>query len=271
MHLRLPVLLCLLFVGAAQACGPYRLAFRAQPGVYEVLPDGRAQGTDVEAVEELARRSGCRFETRVLSPSLAWRGMEQGDNDLVPSTLQTAERESVAEIVPVIAGRMVLLVRAEQARLTPTMAALLGDAEARVLKVRGVAYAPVVQQWLDGLAGRVSEAGDLTAALRAFEAGRAAAMPIFPLLLRSDALRGLERHVVWDLWPDSAVPGGLAMSRKTVSAADRQRLREALLSMVSDGSLLRIIEKYFEPALVRDYLLLKPQTRRGPKGAADAP
>jgi polar amino acid transport system substrate-binding protein len=256
---RYALLLALSLLGvAADACGPYRIAYRMQPGVYERLPDGTPRGSDHEVMQELMRRTGCRFEERVLSSALAWRSLEQGEIDLIPTTLQTPEREPLADIVAVIAGRMVLLLRAEQAQRTPTLALLAADAGARVLKLRGAAYPPVIQQWLEGFSGRVSEAGDLPAALRAFEAGRADAMPIYPLLLRSENLPGLDRYVVWDLWPGSAIPGGLAMSRKTVSAADRQRLRGALHAMVRDGTLLRIVEKYFEPALVRDYLLLKP-------------
>lgn len=254
------VCLCLLLVleASAGACGPFRLAYRQQPGVYERLPDGTQRGTDYEAMQELSRRTGCRFDERVLSPALAWRGMEQGEIDMVPTALATPEREPVADIVPVVAGRLVLLVRAEQAKRTPTPAALAADPEARVLKLRASAYPPVVQQWLDSLRGPLSEAGDLPAGLRAFEAGRADAMPIYPLLLRSENLPSLERYVVWDVWPASAIPGGLALSRKTISPADRQRLREGLHAMVRDGTLQRIVEKYFEPILVRDYLMLKP-------------
>jgi polar amino acid transport system substrate-binding protein len=242
--------------GLAQACGPLRLAFKAQPGVYERLPDGREQGSDVDAIAELVRRSGCLIETQVLSPAMAWRGLVDGQIDLMSSTLATPEREAHAEIVPVVSGRIVLLVQAAQARRTPTLAALEADPQALVLVQRGAAYPPPVAQWLqsEALRGRVSEAGDLGSALRAFRAGRAAALPMYPLLLTVDSLPQMPEFVVWDAWPQASVPGGLAMSRRSVSEADRARLRQALIGMVRDGTLQRIVERHFDPGLVRQQL-----------------
>lgn len=258
MHIRLLPFLLLFLTGAALACGPYRLAYRLQPGLYERLPDGTERGVDVAAVRELAQRTGCRFDTQVLSQKLAWQAFERGDLDLLPSTLVTAERAPFAEFVPVLSARVVLLVRDEQARRTPDAAALLADPTAQVVVHRGAAYPPDVRRWLDqpALAGRVTEAGDLPAALRVLEAGRVAAMPIYPAVAAHPSMRALERHPRWDLWKDASLPTALALSKRTVHPADRERLRDGLQGMLRDGTLQRILEAHFGAELVSRTLKL---------------
>lgn len=256
MLLRCAVWLLLWVLVPAQACGPLRLAYRLQTGVYERLPDGSERGADVDAVAELARRSGCRIVGQAFSHAAAWKGLEDGSVDLIPSALILPERERLAEMVPLMLGRVVLLVHASQAQRTPDLAAFEADPQGRVLVQRGVAYPPQLSRWLHqpALQGRVAEAGDLPSMLRAFEAGRGGVMPIYPLLLRHGSLRRLDHHQVWDPWPKDALPGGLAMSRRSVSEADRARLRQALRDMVRDGTLQALIERHFEPALVRQQL-----------------
>lgn len=256
MLLRVAVGLLLWAILPVQACGPLRLAYRAQPGVYERWPDGTLRGSDVEAIAELARRSGCRIVGQEFSNAAAWKGLEEGYVDLIPSALVLPERERIADMVPLLTGRIVLLVHREQARRTPDLAAFEADPQARVLVQRASAYPPQISQWLQSPAmrDRVDVAGDLPALLRAFEAGRGVAIPMYPLLLRHGSLRRLEHHAVWDPWPRDALPGGLAMSRRSVSESDRARLRQALYAMVRDGTLQRIVERHFEPTMVRQQL-----------------
>ena len=48
---------------------------------------------------------------------------------------------------------------------------------------------------------------------------------------------------------DPAVPHGLIMSRKALSAVQQEQWRTVINGMRSDGTMLRIFEKYFKPEL----------------------
>jgi len=252
-QLLIVVLLC--FTLGAQACGPLRVALRVQPGVYERMPDGSERGVDVDLVQELAVRSGCRLVTQEMSNSGAWKALAQGDLDLLPSATASPDREAWVDHVPVIGMRLVLLVRGDVARRLGSFEQFNQDATELTLKVRGGSVHPEVQAWFARLAtqNRVTEAGDVLSALRAFELGRAAALPIYPMLLRGRGAEWLAQHQLWDPWPKSEVIGGLAMSRKTLSAPDRQRLRSALASMVRDGTVKRAVEQHFGSSLSGHY------------------
>ena len=79
---RLPaVLLALLTALSARpawACGPYRLAFYEYGSLYHRGADGQFHGIDKDVVEELARRSGCRFDTVLESRARTWQQLAAG-------------------------------------------------------------------------------------------------------------------------------------------------------------------------------------------------
>lgn len=253
--LRLGLMSCLMVgaLEAAAACGSYRLALRPQPGVYERLPDGTEVGLDVELMRRLSQRSGCKFETVALSSALAWRALENGRMDLISSALATPERDRLAELVPVFSARMLLLLRRDLADRARDLPGLEADPQLRAIRVRGAAYPAPVQAWLDRAAarGQVLEVGDFSAAVQLFDARRGSALPVYPVALLGHDRTWLDSVSMLDAWPDSDAQSGLAMSLRTVPAADRQRLRESLSAMSQDGSLRRLLEQQLGAALAR--------------------
>jgi len=225
----------------AAACGPYTLAFYEYGALYYRGTDGQWTGIDKALVDELARRTGCRFDTRLESRVRIWTQLPAGQLDITVSALPTPERERFAELLPYIQSQQFVLMRPELAATLNSAAAFSAAPGRSLLVVRGYAQTPTLQTWVDALRaqGRVIEAPDQPSALRAFKAGRADA-----LILGANSLAAVRRSdpafadfAALTFATQDHTVGALALSRERVAEADRALLRRALLEMQRDGSL----------------------------------
>ena len=260
----LALLAGLLLPGSALACGPYRLAFHEYAGLYHRDADGLYRGIDKDIVDELARRSGCRLELRLESRARTWALLGTGGVDITVSAVVTAERQRIAELVPYIQSRRVVLLR--NAGVPGAPDAFVQDAQRRLLNVRGARDAPQMEALLARLQqqGRIVEAPDQRTAVRAFKAGRADALLMDAISLAQlrqldPALQAYEA-VFWT--PDERVVAALALSLRRISEADRRLLRDTLLAMRRDGSLHAIIRRHVGDSLAPAVLL--PDGDNGP-------
>jgi polar amino acid transport system substrate-binding protein len=119
--------------------------------------------------------------------------------------------------------------------------------------IRGFRYGTLANRFVDGLdaQGRVNYATDLEPLYRILLDNRVQGMIIEPFdypMLESSLIREKTLIVEFD---DPAVPHGLIMSNKSLSAAERQAWRGLVEDMRADGTVQRIFEKYFKPDLAR--------------------
>jgi polar amino acid transport system substrate-binding protein len=255
----LTLLMGLFFMAQAQACGPYRFAFVVYPGLFERDAQGREFGLDVDLLQAMRERSGCKFEVQVANPARIWPAMARGEIDVAASSLRTPEREEQVEFLIFARSRVHLLLSRAQAQATPSLAAFTADVGLRLGVVRGGAYAAAVQPWVDRLRsqGRVSESADKASLLRAFRVGRVQAVLAFPMELYGSSAAFEDSEVLKDWWPEHSAVGGWALSRARVSAADRERLRQAARSLLQDGTVERLAERTLGPALARSYVITR--------------
>jgi len=253
------LVLATLLLPAAQACGPFRVAFQHYPGLYEVGSDGRAHGLDVDLLDALAARSQCRLQGTAVSNVRLWQALETGDADIVTAALITPDRERLAEFVPVVQAQLHLLVSLELARRLAGPADFLADASLRLGVVRGARHAPATEPWIEALrqAGRVSESADKPSLLKAFKARRIEAVLVYPMELYEGSPQWPEDLALRAWWPDSLSVGAWALSRKTLAEAERRRLREALLSLLHDGTVQRLADRHLGPVQA-SRLIVKP-------------
>ncbi|MDC6167647.1 substrate-binding periplasmic protein [Paucibacter sp. XJ19-41] len=238
----------LLALPSVLACGPYTLGFYEYGALYYRGENGRWEGLDKDLVEELARRSGCRFETRLESRVRIWAQLAEGQLDATVSAMPTPERERLVEFLPYIESRQYVLLQPELAARLGSTAAFSADAGRKLLVVRGYVHTPSLQAWVDTLRtqGRVVEAPDQPSAMRAFKAQRADAM-----ILGANSLAAARRNdrafaafAALPYAPQEHTVGALALSRERVSAADRALLRQTLLEMQRDGSLAALKRRH---------------------------
>lgn len=237
---------CLLLPGVALACGPYRAAFYDYAVLYHRDADGQYRGIDKDVLEELARRTGCRFDTVLESRARTWALMASGGLDITLSAVMNAERERIVELVPYLQSHRAIVLRSRTVPGTPD--AFLRDDERRLLKVKAARDGPQMEALLAQLdsRGRLVEAPDQPTAVRAFKAGRADALLIgtasLARLRQQDADFTAFDAVFWT--PAERVVGALALSRERVAEADRAKLRDALQAMRRDGSLDAILRRH---------------------------
>jgi polar amino acid transport system substrate-binding protein len=229
----------------AQAC-TLRAAQLEHPVGLEAPGQAPTRALEDDLLPLMARRAGCRVEWRWFSLRGAWLALERGAIDVIPGVVLTPERERLAHVVPLLAVPTVLVVP-EGLAPAPTPDAMLASPQGRVLRLRGGAYAPAVQAWLDALAaqGRLDEVGDYPAAMRLLRAGRAQALPLSAAMLPRESIPGLR---VVEAWPEASVWAGFGLSRTTLDDAQRHQLQEALHGLVRDGTLLALVRQRYGEA-----------------------
>ncbi|MDM4768387.1 transporter substrate-binding domain-containing protein [Pelomonas sp. SE-A7] len=247
--LLISLLLATLGAGAlAEPCGRFRMAYYEYSGLYYRGEDGAYKGIDKELVEEIARRTGCQFDTVTESRIRIWALMEQGLLDMTASAIPTPDREKAFEMLPYLRSHQYALLHPRVAPVPATAAEFIADRRLHLLVVRGYRFVPSLEAWVAALRSqrRVVEAPDQPAAIRAFRAGRADAMLIGGNTLAHARLRepDLNRYPALSYAPDEPSIATLALSRERIPAADRDRIRAAVVEMQRDGSLAAIVQRH---------------------------
>jgi polar amino acid transport system substrate-binding protein len=266
------ILLCLLFLGlyggsslqqaVAAPCGPYSLAFYEHGVLYYRDANGDYAGIDLDVVNELAKRSGCMFNTVLESRVRIWDQLAKNVLDLSVSGIPSPEREQYAEFMLYLQSHNFALIRRDLAGALSTPEAFLADTKRLVVVVKSFKHGAVFDAWLDKMRTqqRVTEVPDFESAVRVFKLGRADAMlalpTSWPLILRREGLQ--DQVSVLDWAPQDRITAGLIVSRQRVSEVDRQRLRAALTSMLKDGTLEAIFKRHVGASLAKAMLIETP-------------
>lgn len=253
-----------LSAAAGAGCGSYSLAFYELGLLYYRDAQGQAHGIDLDLVDALQARSGCRFHTVLESRVRIWAQLAGGQLDLSVSGIPTPERERFAEFLPYFQTRNYLLLRRglpPQAREPAGFAAI---PELRVGVVKSFKHGALYDDWLAQLrqqGGRVVEAADFETVLRLFSAGRVDAFLALPTSwLRAARQRGLEQAVEMLDWaPQDRVVHGLIVSLQRVPEQDRRRLREAMAGLRADGTVAGILRRHVGAELAQDLQLVDQQ------------
>lgn len=249
-------------VQAAPPCGPYTLAFYELGLLYHHDGDAGFSGIDKDVVQALQQRSQCEFRPLLESRVRIWDRLAAGSLDLSVSGIATPERERFADFVPYFQTRNFALMRKELAQRLPTPEAFLADSTRRVVVVKAFRHGPGYDSFIGQLReqGRLVEAADFDTVLRLFLAGRADLMLALPTswspMLQKPAL--MNQLAVLDWAPQDRVVHGLIMSRARLSEAERQRLRQALESLVADGSIEAIFRRHVGERMARE---MRPDLR----------
>ena len=237
------------------ACGPYRvalyeygsLAFK-NTGPVGVSPIG----IDVDIVEEVARRSGCRLLPFVDSRVRTWTDLARDSLDMTVSAIETPERDGFARFVIYMSGRNRLLVRKGLAGAVTTLQDFTERSRLRLAVVKGFKHGPQWDAWIDQLRqqGRVDEYADASTAARLVAIGRDAAFLSEPVvwgrILADSQLVG--KVTIIDAFPDDNYAAGFAISRTRVREEDARRMQDAIAAMRADGTLLKIFGTYLSRA-----------------------
>jgi polar amino acid transport system substrate-binding protein len=230
-------------VAAGPACTrPLSLALHDHGLLYSSATDS---GIDKDIAVEMARRSGCKITLTVLPRARIWQLIETGALDFSLSGISNPERLKFANFAWYFADRYYLLVRKDAG---VTKLADFQSADGLQLgAIRSFRYGPQANDFADALhaAGRVSYSTGLEPLYEVLLLNRIQGMIIEPFdypALQQKHIQDMTLSLAFD---DPAIPHGLILSRKSLSATEQAQWQALIAAMHADGTVLRIFEKYF--------------------------
>jgi len=245
---------------SGEPCGPYRVGLREYPRLYQRDAKGGYEGLDKEFFEALSERSGCPLEYQLESQPRLWQKIRAGQIDLAAWVVQTDERAPLVSVIPLMTSRLMAVTWRDAPAPTQTQLGFLADPSLLAVRIRQSTYGPGYDELLQQLhdQGRLSEVADFETALRLFSMHRVALVFAYPWSLMQQPPEWMAQVRLTDWQPQApGLPSGLAISRRTISVADAQRLEDALRAMQRDGSLARIVAHH----LPMDWVKVLPAPR----------
>lgn len=233
------------------AAGPdcsrtYTLALHDHGLLYSADTD---TGIDKDFADELVRRSGCKIGVSLMSRARIWQLIESGALDFSLSGIASPERRRFASFAWYFSNKYYLLVRKDANMSQP------GEFERsdtfRLGVIRSFRYSESANRLVDKLAAanRITQAGGLDPLYQALLGNSIQGMIMEPFdypVVQEKQIRDVTVIIEFN---DPSIPHGLIMSNKALSVAERQKWRALVDGMRADGTVRRIFEKYFPPAL----------------------
>ena len=243
-------LLCLLLaVWPARAC-EVRARWNDDPPYSMRLADGRLTGLNVELVEQTLARMGCRARWLELPWARALVELEAGRLDVLPGGFRRPEREAYAYFVAQheLSRNLLYVRRADRARIGG--ATRLSDVgpELRLGVQIGVVYGPEYAQLLGqpGFRARLTQATTRRSLWQMLEMGRVDGVLASEASARWElAQEGLHQRIVATDVMLSNEPAFVLVSKRARDAAWAQRYQEAHQALLADGTMARIVARYF--------------------------
>jgi polar amino acid transport system substrate-binding protein len=241
-------MLCLAAPAFASACSK-TVRWELQPPYGIVRPDGERAGYYTDVAQEALARMGCT-STLVARPwARGLKELEEGQLDLMPGMLFNRERSRYALFSRGInlSPNLLFLTAAASRRTALPRLADLRDTDLKIAIETGAYYSAEYAALLvdPRFAARLHPVPDRARAWLMLESGRVdgvisdqasalvAGMPLRPV---GDAPRPVLML--------SSVPARIAFSRRHHDEAFVARFDAAIESMIADGSLLRLRERY---------------------------
>jgi polar amino acid transport system substrate-binding protein len=253
------VALCLSLAAPAWAACSRPIQVPVSPlGVSVIVHGDKVSGVFPDMLEQLGARVGCKFVWSVVPRARGEVMFEDGRADLLVAATHSDKRDQSGVFIPLVASRASLVsVEKGQAPLR-SMAQLLAQPKIRVALVRGYDYGPAYQELSRALAEqkRLFLEPDALSVARLLDAGMADATVLPSTAVagaiatdtRIDALQDRLRIEPLDELPWSR--GGIYVSSKSLSEADRATLEKMLEGAARSGALYKGYFRYFSPAVV---------------------
>lgn len=240
---------------AGVACPPVTRVGLSDLGFMSYREQGRIGGIAVDIADELARRTGCKFEFHWYPRQRLFIELEAGHVDMTMGSASTPERDAYARHLPYAYLQYDLVLAGARARQYTSLAEYVEHSKGRLNITRGITYGAAVEAQLALLAaaGRLEVVNDYETVFGKLQMGRAegtlATPPIYGKYLKQSKLQG--RAVVLAVSESAPRFTGIYLSRKTLPEAVRQRYAAALKTMVADQYIRSTYARYLDEATVK--------------------
>ncbi|MCX7166823.1 MAG: transporter substrate-binding domain-containing protein [Rhodocyclales bacterium] len=206
-------------------------------------------GIDKDFADELIRRSGCKVNVSLMPRARIWQLIESGALDFSLSGITNPERDKFAAFAWYFSNKYYLLVRKDSG--VRQLADFERNDQFQLGVIRSFRYSESGNSLVDRLtaANRISQASGLAPLYQTLLLNRIQGMIIEPFdypALEEKKIREMSTIIEFN---DPSVPHGLIMSKKALSPAEQDKWRKLVNDMRSDGTVRRIFNKYFQPAI----------------------
>jgi polar amino acid transport system substrate-binding protein len=216
---------------------------------------GRIGGISVDIANEMARRTGCKFEFSWYPRQRLFVELAAGNIDMTMASLRLPERDAHARYLPYAYLQYDLVLAAAPTRSYASLAEFVEQGKGKLNVTRGIAYDAAIETQLARLAaaGRLEVVNDFETVFAKLEMGRAdgtlATAPIYGKYLKSGKL---QTSAVVITLPEAAPRfTGIYLAKSTISPAVRDRYAIALKAMVTDQTIRTIYARYFDEATLK--------------------
>ncbi|ELX11441.1 hypothetical protein Jab_1c00210 [Janthinobacterium sp. HH01] len=253
------VLLAILLLAAPSAraaagpCAPARAGL-SDLGYSSYREGGVIRGSTVDVLQEMHRRSGCDFQLGWYPHGRLYAQFFNGSLDLTGASLRTPERDRHGLWLPYTYTHFELLLLNKDAGKFSSLADFVEHSSVRLNVTRGISYSAATMVQMERLQklGRLEYVNDYGVVFRKILAGRAegtlAPPAIHVLHQRQFHMLGKMTGTPFAESPRAMV--GMYVS-KQVPAAARQRYIDALRTIVGDGTVQTIYERYLGEEITR--------------------
>lgn len=248
------ILLALLCSGSAWAnekpdCSrTYTLAYHDHGMLYSGDND---TGIDKDVAVEMIKRSGCQFEISLMPRSRIWLLIEEGKLDFSMSGITNDARDKFAGFAWYFHNKYYLLVR-KDARVN-NLSDFKKNPNLEIGAVRSFRYSPKANAFVDKLSEqkRVTDVLEHKQLLNMIKLNRIQGMIMEPFNNSQIENHELENITSIIDTGDAPVLHGLIISKKALPESEQKKWRAIIDGMVKDGTMLRIMNKYFEPEMAK--------------------
>jgi polar amino acid transport system substrate-binding protein len=208
-------------------------------------------GIDRDFADELIRRSGCQVSVSVMPRARIWQLIESGALDFSLSGIGSEARHQFAGFAWYFSNKYYLLVRRDAG--VDSLAAFARNPALMLGGVRSFRYSSNLNRLIDRLEAeqRIEYSTHLEPLYELLAKKRIHGMIVEPFdypEVEEAVLRAITTTIDSG---DPPTPHGLIMSKKSIPPPEQDKWHALVSAMRADGTVLRIFEKYFSPALAR--------------------
>jgi polar amino acid transport system substrate-binding protein len=219
---------------------------------------GNFGGIDKDIVDELSKRTNCKFEIRVESQARIWSQLIDGTLDMSSSGIRTQERMKYAISIAYFSTRNYALLSADIPTESQSIAGFLANPTLRLAVIKGFQHGPQFNEFINQLREqkRVYEVADFESLINLFNAKRINAILALPTSFQAliTQKRIVANTIVKDWYPNDNFVAGLFLSKSQINQSRLKIIDNAMKSMQKDGTLEKIFARYVGEKLAKEML-----------------
>jgi len=231
-------------------CGskPISLAF-FNFGLLYFEKDGQGQGIGRDVVDELIKRTGCKFITQLMPRARTWNDLSSGYLDMTLDGVENPERRRFGWFIPYNQVKNYALIRTSAAPKEQGSNSFLEQKNLQFGVVRSFKHGVDLENWLDRMRAenRVQESANIDILFNKLMLGRIDAMfappPVYRKFLKD--LNIQDDVSIQDWAPnDTGIIGSFVLAKSRFSEADAEEWIALVKEMRKDGTFKRIYARY---------------------------